>query len=239
VLFALFQEFQYNQAAQAVSYVLIDALATGSGLFTGGALVGAPVAVLAPRQGNYPYAYNVGTFDLRPPSVTSPSVLNAGTYRTLIGVNASEEFYSPPAILNPPAGTCFIDLATFDFTGATSYQCAEGAGESFTSGGVPSMYDGAAVKEIGFLQWPSSIVPTPSGSGGSLGTGTYEWVFVLASLDNAGLITRSTGWTFSTTFASGSTNSVSFSIPFPAYTAHQNSGRAPVIEVYRTQANDT
>ena len=239
VLFALFQEFQYNQEAQAVSYLLIDAIETGSGQGTGGNLVGVPVAVLAPRQGNYAYAYNAGTVDLRPPSVTNPCVTNATAYKALIGVNASEEFYSPPQVLNPPAGTCFIDLATFDFTGATSYQCAEGAGESFISGGVPSFYDGAAVQEIGFLQWPSSIVPTPSGAGGSLGTGTYEWVFVLASLDNAGLITRSTGWTFSTTFGGGTTNSCAFSVPFPAYTFHQNNGRNPVIEVYRTAANGT
>lgn len=234
LVFALFQEFQYNQNAQAVSYLLIDALLTGAGNGPGVA-----VATLAPRQGNYAYAYNAGTFDLRPPSVTNPCVPNAGTYEALIGVNASEEFYSPPQVLNPPAGTCFIDLATFDFTGATTYQCAEGAGESFFSGGVPGMYDGAAFQEIGYLQWPSSIVPTPSGSGGNLGTGTYEWAFVLASLDNSGLITRSTAWTFSNTFGGGTTNSVAFSVPYPAYTSHQNSGRAPVIEVYRTQANQT
>jgi hypothetical protein len=238
LVFALWQEYQYNQEAQAVTYLLIDALATGSGLYDGGYLIGHAVATLAPRQGNYAYAYNAGTYDLRPPSVTSPCDLTAGTYRALIGVNASEEFYSPPQVLNPPAGTCFIDLAEFDFTGATCYSFAEGSGETFISGGVPSFYDGAAVQEIGFLQWPSSITYT-TGTSGNLGTGTYEYTFLMAALDNSGLITRSTGWTTTITFGSGSTNSVSFSIPFPAYTAHQNSGRAPVIEVFRTEANGT
>lgn len=223
LLIAIGQEFAFGGTPNSVSYLLVDAQGSSSPRV---------VATVAPRQGNYSWAqFQVLVGDLRNCTVTNLSNPVAGTYRTLAAMNPSEEF-----------NALQLDLITFDFTGATNWQTVEGVGETFISGGVPSFYDGGGVGELGFFQWPSGITYSINTSTGNLDPGTYGYAFCFAALDNAGLIHRSTFWNATIPIAGpGSNNEVTFTIPSICYTNRElgSGGRTPVVEVYRTTADNT
>ncbi len=221
-----FLPFAFSQAStdggtQIVTYGLLDTTAYGLGLYRN-------VAVVAPRQGDAFWINSNLVADGVLPSVTGIGNPSAGTYRGLVVVRGNEDLQFTSA-----AG---VNLVTWDFTGTTNWQVAEGEDESFVSGGVASYYDGSGLAEISFFQWPTVTSHTPSSSGGSLSTGTYEYALCFAQPDSQGLVHKSAFYVLNVTTTSN-TSSVALQFQNIAATGRFLGQSAPTVEIYRTQAN--
>ena len=104
----------------------------------------------------------------------------------------------------------------------------------YASGGCPSVWDGHNFVEQNFNLYPEGITTVPSGTGGSLGTGTYYYCVTYAYEDQNGQTWESSpSVPFSVVFAAGATNSVQLTIPTLRLTRNNN----VQIRVYRTAAN--
>jgi hypothetical protein len=226
ITISLWQEFAYEGLPAAATYYVLDCTGTGNPRV---------VATLAPRQADISYGAGIGLGDGRFTTVTGSWNASALTYRTIIATNSSEEFAPPTSSGNNAiVTTAFMDLAQYDFTPASNWTYAEGGGETFWSGGVPSVYDTQTVQELGFFMWPSGILYTQSTSGGSMAPGTYGYQFCFAVPDGAGFIHRSTFWSAQIVVPSGSSNNqVTFTIPNLPYTSHNN----VVLLIFRTQGS--
>lgn len=111
---------------------------------------------------------------------------------------------------------------------------SELGGSLIFGGGLPTMYDGVGVVELGFMLWPDECTATLS-AGGSLSTGAYQWVAVYEWTDNNGFVHRSApSLPTSATAASGDQATLAVScLPLS-----RKDARAPVqIVLYRTLAN--
>ncbi len=111
---------------------------------------------------------------------------------------------------------------------------SELGGSLIFGGGLPTMYDGVGVVELGFMLWPDECTATLS-AGGSLSAGAYQWVAVYEWADNNGFVHRSApSLPTSATAASGDQATLAVScLPLS-----RKDARAPVqIVLYRTLAN--
>ena len=110
--------------------------------------------------------------------------------------------------------TCAWDLSTGGVT-AWSDLPASAAGYTALSGGMTRLFDGAVMLEP--LLGPPHVKTadaTTASSGGSIGSGTYQYVFVWEYVDNQGRRHQSgPSPAISVTHASGSANKVTFAIP--------------------------
>lgn len=200
-----------------------------------------PIATVAPRQGNVAsLLLAILAGDNRPAIVTPVAGATTTTVRTIVGLQPSEEMQAtitPGTTANVFSGIPFLDIVTFDFTGAYVSSSAEGNNETYIATGIPSYYDGAGVQELGFLSWPSGLTNAIS-SGGTLSSGNYQWAFCFAQLDSQGLIHRSVAWT-SASIVITSGQQVTWTIPNPIYCGRFTAGRTPALEVYRTLHDQT
>lgn len=127
-----------------------------------------------------------------------------------------------------------VNETELDFADSTHFLSASINGGLYTVGGVLQSYDGAQYVEHGFHVYPESFIATPIGSGGALGTGTYNYCVTYEWEDNNGLTQISTpSVAVPVTFATGSSNSVQLTIPTLRLTRKTNVR----IVVYRTAAN--
>jgi len=188
------------------------------------------VATLAPRQASELYYATTmqASGAYRPPLVTNPGTPGAGTYRFAIAINPSEEWGT---VVTPPAPV-FVDLATVSFSPSWSY--TEGDEETYFAGGVPMVYAGQGVNEIGLLCWPSRMTSGLFGGGGLTPSSTYGYAFVFSEPDASGLIHRSAPYLANVTLGAGQ-GTVQWTFPVIPYTQRGS----VVIEVYRTAANGT
>lgn len=217
-------------AVTFASTVLVDTMSLQQfGVATAGV---APriVAVLGPRQSSTQFTI-FNHYDASFSVVTGTGVTTQGVYRCLIGANTSEEFAASGNV------HMVVNVAQFDFTGATSLSYCEGDAESFVSAGVASYYDGLSFPELSFFTWPQ-ITSFTQGTGGSLtNPGTYGYAFCWAQLDNKNQIHRSAFWQDSV-LLTGANNKITIAWNNLPFSARYNFGvGTPVIEVYRTQAN--
>src|SRR5271165_448575 len=83
-----------------------------------------------------------------------------------------------------------INLAKFSINTSGQYS-SEIAGALHLTGGQLWEYDGAKPVEHGFQVWPENIQAATSGSGGSVGAGTYYYQFTYEWTDAAGNLHRS------------------------------------------------
>lgn len=121
---------------------------------------------------------------------------------------------------------------TFDFTQPQA--AVELSDDLHLAGGILSMYDGAAVVEHGFHLYPENVSATPSGTGGSILAGQYQYVVVWEWMDAQGLLHQSSPSPPVQVTTTGSTSSVALTIPTLRLTAKAS----PIsVVVYRTQAN--
>jgi len=229
VIFAMFEQIVPG-GPYYTTYYLMDTRAYDAGGFP------RVVATLAPRQGNSAYVQNAQFTDGRPVYGSNIGLPNAGSFSFPVIVNPSEEFANQSV---STIAALFVDILTFDFTGATTWQVAEGDNETFLSGGVPSFYDGNGVQECSFFSWPTPVGnPVVSTTGGSLGTGQYGYAFIWAQVDDAGRIHRSAAYTANIT-TTAATSSMTWTFNNLPYTARYPSRQAPVLEMYRTAVNGT
>ncbi|NBW08773.1 MAG: hypothetical protein EBR82_12190 [Caulobacteraceae bacterium] len=122
----------------------------------GGSVQGRPVASVAPRISQYPW-------NAAGPRVPSVTALTSSQWIVATSVLRAQNKVG-------------LDVATFDF-GAAQWQPAQLGANTYLSGGVPSCFDGYQNTEVGFLS-PPVVSFTASAAGGSMATGTYNYLVV-------------------------------------------------------------
>lgn len=115
----------------------------------------------------------------------------------------------------------------------TQYQRAELALAVHTNGGVLQMYDGQQAVEHGFPFFPAFIGTTVSSSGGSIGAGSYQYVFTYEWMDGQGQLHISTPSAPVTITTTGALSSATLTVPTLQVTAKTG----VLIQGYRTLAN--
>jgi len=129
-----------------------------------------------------------------------------------------------------------VNTTNLDFLHSNNFLSVGMNGNLYTVGGILQSYDGSTYVEHGFHLYPEGFTLTPSASGGLLGTGTYFYAVTYEWVDNNGGRQISTpSIATSTVFASGTTNSVSLTIPTLRLTRKSK----VQIVIYRTTANGT
>lgn len=123
-----------------------------------------------------------------------------------------------------------------DFMSNLTYQNVQLANNLHVSGGILSMYDGAALVEHGFHLYPENILATPAGSGGSLSAGQYQFSVCYEWTDSQGQIHRSAP-SIPSTVTAVANDSVQLIIPTLCVTSKQGSVSPISIVVYRTEVN--
>lgn len=98
-----------------------------------------------------------------------------------------------------------VNVSTINFLNSNQFLSATLSNNLFISGAVLQCYDGANLTEAGFHLYPEGATGTPFASGGSLGSGLYQYTMVYACTDNFGQINYSATHTpISVTTSSGS-----------------------------------
>lgn len=129
-----------------------------------------------------------------------------------------------------------VNATTLDFYDTDQFHSVQMAGSLYTVGGILTRYDGANLYEHNYNVYPEWAQTSSSGSGGALGTGSYQYLITYLSADNVGFPDESDPCpAITVVFASGTSNKVQLVIPTLRLTRKQN----VQIVVYRTTANGT
>jgi hypothetical protein len=129
---------------------------------------------------------------------------------------------------------CGVQQARFDFT--APQQSIELSDNLHLTGGILSIFDGVQTVESGFHLFPEDILATPSGTGGSMLAGTYQYRVMWEWMDNFGCLHRSAPSVPVSVTTTGTTSSVELVIPTLRLTAKST----PIsVVIYRTLANQT
>jgi hypothetical protein len=133
-----------------------------------------------------------------------------------------------------------VVAAQLDFSSSSAFIGVELGQNLHITGGILAMYDGVSFVEHGFHLFPENFSTAPSISGGNMAAGTYEYFVTYEWTDSQGQIHRSAPSVgLSTTIASGSSGSVTLTLPTLRLTARNSSASPVSIVVYRTLANGT
>lgn len=128
-----------------------------------------------------------------------------------------------------------VNSTTLDFANSNKFLSCTQSNNLLFVGGFVQTYDGISVVEQNFHLYPENATAVPSGSDGSLGTGSYQYKIVYSWDDNRGNTFYSTT-SEAITVDVIATNHVLLTIPTLRLTA--KNGRSPVnIGIYRTVAN--
>jgi hypothetical protein len=142
-------------------------------------------------------------------------------------------------IVNTEAGTVLsllgVNATSLDFIDSNHFLSAEINGSFYTVGGILQSYDGTQYVEHGFHMYPEAIVATPSGSGGLMLSGTYNYAVTYEWVDNNGATQISTPSIVYAVTVTGPTGSVQHTIPTLRLT---KKSRVKIV-VYRTTAGGT
>lgn len=134
-------------------------------------------------------------------------------------------------------GTLFsrlgISSSKLNFASSNKFISARLANTMLIVGGIVSSYDGAAVAEHNFLLYPENIEATPHTTDGYMDAGIYQYVVCYESTDNQGQIQRSTTSIPVSVTTTGSTGSVTLTIP----TLRLTSKSSIRVVVYRSELN--
>ena len=125
---------------------------------------------------------------------------------------AGTQYLTSARILEDLGGrTGLVKLVT-DFAATSLWAPAELGDALHLSGGIPTVYDGARVNELGFTYYPENGVFTIAGSsfdGGGLTLGAYQYVLVFVHADaRAAKISRSIASAPISVVTSNATNTV-------------------------------
>lgn len=105
-----------------------------------------------------------------------------------------------------------VNQATFSINSKGQYS-SEIAGSLHLTGGQLWQYDGVKPVEDGFHVWPDNVAATTSGTGGSIGAGTYYYSFTYEWTDNAGNLQRSAPSIPLVVTTSGATSTTTINVP--------------------------
>lgn len=131
---------------------------------------------------------------------------------------------------------------SFTFDSNEARRCARLGGTLYIAAGELLQYDGSGLAEVGFHVYPARIAVTATT--GAMDDGTYAWKFTYGYVNGAGERERSTDVTAATAVLSGGagTNGGLLNVDnlyLTHKTAAVDSGRAPLIECWRTAKNPT
>jgi hypothetical protein len=146
--------------------------------------------------------------------------------------------YLQTALIGAQAGVVLaqtgVALAALDFT--APQMAVELSDDLHVTGGLLWSFDGAQVVEHNFLLYPENAAATPSGTGGSLSAGQYQYALVFEWWDNQGLVHQSAPSVPVTITTTTGTSSVALTIP----TLRVTNRSTPVsVVVYRTAVNQS
>lgn len=149
--------------------------------------------------------------------------------------------YLSETIGNPSGGPIYSSiLGMVDFNSQDAYQGLVANDQLILNGGVPSMYDGNVVAELGFLDAPQVSGAFSTGLAGNIPDGTRYYVSVLQWTDNQGNLHQSApSDARQATNATGVTPS-SYTVTVPSFlmTSKDPSGfKTVTVAIYRTTDN--
>lgn len=136
---------------------------------------------------------------LRPIAHADPGLVTVSDAKGKWATDASGRLCTPygvvtTSVLSTTTGSSSangaVKLLRLDFASAYRWQNVEHNGALVFAGGVPTMFDGEAITEVGFLSSPVAPVLAISG-GGSLGTGNYRYAVVWEDVAADGRVTVS------------------------------------------------
>jgi hypothetical protein len=149
---------------------------------------------------------------------------------------ANLEYGVPISELGTVFGLLGVHSTKLDFFDSNQFLSATFNNSLYTVGGILLQYDGSKFFECGFHQYPEGASVSTSGTGGNLGTGTYDWIITYESADNNADTAISTpSISISTAFNSGTTNQATITAPMLRLTGKTN----VKVVFYRTIANGT
>lgn len=128
-----------------------------------------------------------------------------------------------------------ITKATLDYTRPNGIVSASLGKNLHIANSVVKCYDGLTFAECGFLKFPEIVSATPSGSGGSIATGTYLYQCHWEWTDNHGQVHRSAVSAPKTVSVTGPSGSVVFVIK----TLNLTEKTGVSLSLYRTEASGT
>lgn len=180
-----------------------------------------PVATIAPRTCKSQLNFAI-------PVIPSFPLISGTTYDAMLDVNV--------------AGTQRTDLHTCHvaFGDPSLLQGAELGEHLNLTGGIPCIYDGSRVSEIGALFYPEGGTAVDGGTGGGLAAGTYQYTAVYERYDTRGQIHESVPMTPISVTLSESGHKVTVTIPSLTMTMWTNQDSAQTlttqwgIAIYRT-----
>ena len=117
------------------------------------------------------------------PRFSSSSALTLRSNSTLTSATnylapSNTSFVTFGSVAESLNGVGAVSAITIDFNHPGAYTCAELGGSLYISGGVPSVYDGNVVAEIGSLVTADGISGSAAAGGSLTGSQTYYYVFI-------------------------------------------------------------
>lgn len=153
------------------AYMLVDLNETIT--TSGYVYVARPVANLAPRIAN-----------------TTDTTLKAMETTAGAWAVSSTQWISIGSVVRATSNRFGLEVMTFDFAGDRWNGCELG-GVRYMAGGVPTMFDGQRVTEVGFLHPPPTIGLAESAGGNLTVNGNYTYLVMYTWTDSKGQIQRS------------------------------------------------
>ena len=132
-------------------------------------------------------------------------------------------------------GSCLVEI---DCLNQDAFKILNANGIMILNGGLPSIYDGNIVSELGFNHYPE-LNGTVSATGGFLVAGTYEYQAIYTWSDAQGNLYQSEDSDPFSVTTTGSTSATTVVIKIPALTQRNYSKNQITLALYRTVVNGT
>ena len=246
-----YAEVNLNENASGTSILWRSVTPCGKPFYIGGQtylplLFGStvqPTYFIGDSNGNLNARFNIANAGAYQDWTPENTVINSSTVRIPLLIQTEIDSFNPSTVSGTNAAQLFgvtgVCAETINFADpAFSYLHAELGGNVLFSGGMPSIYDGAAVVEQGFNVFPESITGTAN-IGEYVYVYVYQYVVTYEWYDAQGNIHRSAqSIPLTQGFTEGDgpispTNTITLTIPTLRLTQKEN----VQIVVYRTQAN--
>ena len=157
------------------------------------------VARVTPRFSSIPGGSQNG-------NVCAPQYVGSGSPSSF---NANQKWISLAASSISATGKSNIIQIVYDFNAPGCFQNAELGPSTYMAGGVPMMYDGSSVTEIGYSSFPDKVTVTDSGAGTNLVSGkNYQYIAVYEAWSSNGELIWSAS-SLPVTYTAGNAHSTS------------------------------
>ncbi len=173
--------------------------------------------------------------------LSSKTGFNLTTIRPFLESGSKIGMVAPYMVQSTPVQIQGTMLVEFDFADADLYQASLAYPNMLWNGGIVQQYDGQAMVELGFNQYPEIKQLVAHTTGGSMADGDYEYAVVYEWYDLNGALHQSAPSIGKSTTITGGGGSGSVTLTYTNLGATSKvSPRFPVqIVIYRTDASGT